>query len=52
MYYAFQWETGDFKQDMRYFHEIKFDPSGDVEEVTKEAFDTYVEKLKTEKDLP
>jgi hypothetical protein len=48
---AFQWKTGDFKQEMRYNHDINFDPSGDVEELSKEAFDNYVEKLKKEKGL-
>lgn len=51
MYYAFQWETDDFKQDMRYNHQIHFDPSGDVEELSKEEFDKYVEKLKKERGL-
>ena len=45
-YYAFQWDTGEFKEDMEYGDKIDFDPSGDVEELTKEEFDAYVKKLR------
>lgn len=48
IFYAFQWETGLFKEDMTYNHQIRFDPDGDVEELTKEQFDTYVEELRQE----
>lgn len=41
--------NGRFQARLRYFHEINFDPSGDVEELTKEEFDKYVEKLRKER---
>lgn len=50
-YLAMNWETGIFEQNFRYSHQINFDPSGDVEEVSKQEFNTYVEKLKKEKGL-
>lgn len=49
---AFQWETGEFKQDMQYNEAIYFDASGDVEEYSKKEFDQYVKKLKKERGLP
>lgn len=48
-FYAFQWNTGEFKEDMEYNHEINFDPSGEVEEINKKEFDAYVEKIRKEK---
>ena len=47
-YFAFQWDTGKFKEDMTYMHQIYFDPSGDVEELTQEEFDAYVKQLREE----
>ena len=48
-YYAFQWENGEFKEDMSYFRKINNDLSGDSEEVTQEEFEDYVSKLKKDK---
>jgi len=48
IFYAFQWDTGEFKEDMTYNHQIRMDPDGDVEELTKEEFDNYVEQLRKE----
>lgn len=50
-FYVFQWKTGAFEEDMSYSENINFDPSGDVEEVSKEQFEAYVEKLKKEEGL-
>ena len=50
-YYAFQWETGEFEENMEYGDKIDFDPDGDVEELTKEEFDTYVKQLREERGL-
>lgn len=50
-YYAFQWETGEFKEDISYFRKITNDLSGDAEEVNESDFKKYVEKLKKEKGL-
>lgn len=51
MYYAYQWNSGEFKQDMTYMHQIYFNPSGEVEELSKEEFDRYVANLKKERGL-
>ncbi|GAB2829154.1 hypothetical protein [Ferruginibacter profundus] len=48
-FYAFQWETGDFKEDMTYASKIWYDPSVDREDLTEEEFNSYVSKLKKEK---
>jgi len=48
IYYAFQWKTGEFRQDMTYMHQIYFDLSGDVEELSKNEFEEYVSQLKKE----
>ena len=48
-YYAFQWETGEFKEDMTYFSKINHDLAGDREDLTKEEFDTYVKQLREER---
>lgn len=45
-YFSFQWETGEFKQDMTYLHQVYYDPAGDIEELTKSEFDVYVKELK------
>lgn len=50
-FFAFQWETGKFKEDMTYASKISFDFSGDNEEITKEEFDRYVLKIKLERGL-
>ena len=49
IFYAFQWETGNFKKDMTYNHQINYDPDGDVEELTKSEFDVYVKQLREER---
>ena len=46
--YAFQWDTGEFKEDMTYFSKISFDFSGDKEDLSELEFDDYVKKLKSE----
>lgn len=45
-YFAFQWKTGEFVEDMRYYLKITHDLSGDAEEITKEEFDDYVAELR------
>ncbi len=50
-YLAMNWETGEFEENMRYSHQINFDPEGDVEEISKAEFSAYVEKLKKEKGI-
>ena len=50
-FYAFQWDTGEFKEDMTYMRKIRFDFSGDREDMTESEFNVYVDKLKKEKDL-
>lgn len=45
-YLAFDWETGEFKQNFRYAQQVNFDPDGDVEEISESEFIIYVEKLK------
>ncbi|MEI6312326.1 MAG: hypothetical protein WCP57_08715 [Bacteroidota bacterium] len=50
-FYAFQWDTGVFKQDMTYYSKIRFDISGDREDLTEKAFNDYVKKIKKEKGL-
>jgi len=47
MYYSYQWETGVFKQDMSYLDKVYYDPDGDVEEITKDKFDAYVQELQS-----
>ena len=51
VYYAYQWDTGEFKEDMTYGTKVSNDPSGDLRKMTKEEFDTYVKNLKKEKGL-
>ena len=51
-FYAFQWETGRFVEDISYFRKISHDLAGEAEMVTKNAFGQYVAKLKREKGLP
>ncbi|MBX7226140.1 MAG: hypothetical protein K1X55_08915 [Chitinophagales bacterium] len=48
-YLAMNWDTTVFEENFRYAHQINFDPSGDVEEVNKEEFEAYVQKLRTKK---
>lgn len=50
-FYAFQWETGEFKEDMTYASKIWFDSSGDKEDLTEAEFNIYVEKMKQERGL-
>jgi hypothetical protein len=44
--YAFNWETGKFDLDLSYIERIYFGSMDHVEEVTQEAFDAYVEKIR------
>ena len=37
-FFSFQWDTGYFKQDMKYMENIYSDPEGDVEEISEQAF--------------
>lgn len=48
-YYAFQWETGQFKEDFSYDRKINFDFSGDRQDLTKEEFDSYVKQKREER---
>lgn len=50
-FYAFQWDTGEFKEDMTYLLKIYHDVSNDKEDLTKQEFDAYVLKLKKERGL-
>jgi len=50
-FYAYQWETGEFKEDMTYMRKIRFDFSGDREDLSEKEFNAYVEKLRKEKGL-
>jgi hypothetical protein len=50
-YLAMNWETGIFEQDFRYSHQINFDPSGDVNEISETEFKKYVNQYKKEKGL-
>lgn len=45
-YYAYHWETGDFKEDETYRRKIFHDLSGDAEEVSHEEFVEYVKGLR------
>ena len=47
-FYAFQWETGEFKEDFSYRRKISHDLAGEKEDLTKEEFDTYVKQLREE----
>ena len=51
-FYAFQFDTGEFKEDMTYASKIWSDFSGDAKEFTEEEFNAYVRELKTERGLP
>ena len=48
-FYAFQWDTGKFKEDFSYRGKIFHDLAGDREDLTKEEFDTYVKQKREEK---
>ena len=50
-FYAFQWDTGEFKEDMTYFLKIYHDVSNEREDLTKQEFEAYVKKLKEERGL-
>jgi hypothetical protein len=45
-FYAYQWDSGEFKEDFSYSRKIFHDLSGEAEEVTKQEFDNYVEELR------
>lgn len=47
IFYAMEWETGEFKINNRYYHEVLDDPSG----VSKSDFDQYITKKRVEKKL-
>ncbi|MEO1053735.1 MAG: hypothetical protein AAFX87_24070 [Bacteroidota bacterium] len=47
--HAFNWETKAFERHMEYLSVIYFGTQYDVEEVTKEEFDRYVEELRSKK---
>lgn len=50
--YAFNWETGVFDLNLNYLERIVFgDESAETEEVNEEYFETYVQKLKSERGL-
>jgi hypothetical protein len=50
-FYAFQWDTGEFKEDMTYFLKIYHDVSNEREDLTKQEFEAYVKKIKEERGL-
>jgi len=50
-FYAFQFDTGEFKEDMTYASKIWSDFSGDKEDLTEEEFNMYVEELRRERKL-
>lgn len=50
-FYAFQWDTGAFLEDMSYFLKIYHDVSNEREDLSKEEFEAYVKKLKEERGL-
>lgn len=50
-FYAFQWDTGEFKEDMTYASKIWFDFSGEKEDLSKQEFEIYVNSLKKERGL-
>ncbi|MEL1246084.1 hypothetical protein AAEO56_17555 [Flavobacterium sp. DGU11] len=45
-FYAYQWDTGKFKENMSYFTKIRDDRSGDGEELTEQEFNAYVAELR------
>ena len=47
--YAFNWNNGSFELDLSYIETIYFGSMDDVEFLSKEEFDKYVETLKKEK---
>lgn len=50
--YVFNWETGDFFDDFRYYKKIFSGLYADeTEEISKEEFDSYVKQLKKERGL-
>lgn len=50
-YFAFQWDSGEFAEDMTYLHKISFDFSGDAEKVTEEKFFEVVGQLRRDRGL-
>ena len=50
-FFAFQWDTGEFKEDMTYASKIWHDFSGDSEDMSESEFNTYVDELKKERGL-
>jgi len=44
--YAYDWDTGKFKLDYEYISKIYFGSMDDVEELSKEEFETYVAELR------
>ncbi len=49
--YAFDWKTGNFILDLSYLEKIYFGRMDDVEILTEQEFNAYVDKLKKEKGL-
>lgn len=49
--YVFDWDTGSFIMDLTYLERIYFGRMDDVEIITENEFNTYVEKLKKERGL-
>ena len=49
--YVFDWETGNFILDLAYLEKIYFGRMDDVEILTEQEFNAYVEKMKKEKGL-
>ncbi len=45
--YAYNWDSGAFELAMDYLERIYFGSQDEVEQVTREEFDLYVEELRT-----
>ncbi len=50
-FYAFQWATGEFKEDMSYMGKLFHDEYSEGKEITKEEFDSYVKEIKDRKGI-
>lgn len=49
--YVLDWKTGNFVLDLTYLEKIYFGRMDDVELLSEQEFNVYVEKLKKEKGL-
>lgn len=47
--YVFNWQTGEFDLDLSYIERIYFGSMDEVEFVTEDEFEKYVEKLRSER---